>query len=52
MNSSENSVTSTVEQAIELGLKSDEFDLICDIMGRTPNFTEPVSYTHLRDHET
>ena len=45
MNSSENSVTSTVEQAIELGLKSDEFDLICDIMGRTPNFTELSIYS-------
>ena len=45
MNSSKNSVTSTVEQAIELGLKSDEFDLICDIMGRTPNFTELSIYS-------
>lgn len=30
----------TVEQAEQLGLLAKEFDKICDILGRTPNFTE------------
>ena len=35
----------TVEQAVELGLKKDEFDHICEILGRTPNFTELSIYS-------
>ncbi len=35
----------TVEQAIELGLRADEFDLIKEILGRTPNFTEMSVYS-------
>jgi len=30
----------TLKQAHELGLRSEEFDMIKDILGRTPNFTE------------
>ena len=30
----------TLEQAQEMGLKTDEFDKIKEILGRTPNFTE------------
>jgi hypothetical protein len=32
----------TLEQAVELGLRADEFEMIKDILGRTPNFTETV----------
>lgn len=32
--------TVTLDTAKELGLRSDEFDLIKEILGRTPNFTE------------
>ena len=35
----------TLEQAIELGLKSDEFDHICQVLGRKPNFTELSIYS-------
>jgi len=35
----------TVEQAIELGLLASEFDLIKEILGRTPNFTEMSVYS-------
>ena len=35
----------TVEQAIELGLLAEEFDLIKEILGRTPNFTEMSVYS-------
>lgn len=35
----------TVEQAIELGLRADEFDMIKEILGRTPNFTETAVYS-------
>ena len=35
----------TLEQAIELGLRSDEFDMIKEILGRTPNFTETAVYS-------
>ena len=31
---------STVEQALEMGLRADEFDRIKEILGRTPNFCE------------
>ena len=45
MNTTKNATVSTVEQAVELGLKKDEFQHICDIMGRTPNFTELSIYS-------
>lgn len=35
----------TLEQAVELGLRPDEFDAIKKIMGRTPNFTETAVYS-------
>lgn len=38
-------IEATLEQAIELGLRSDEFELIKEILGRTPNFTETAIYS-------
>ena len=35
----------TLEQAVELGLRADEFEMIKKIMGRTPNFTETAVYS-------
>lgn len=35
----------TVEQAVELGLLPEEFELIKEILGRTPNFTETSVYS-------
>ena len=35
----------TLEQAKELGLLESEFEMIKDIMGRTPNFTEMSIYS-------
>ncbi|MDB3907208.1 hypothetical protein N9355_07035, partial [Crocinitomicaceae bacterium] len=35
----------TVEQAVELGLREDEFEMIKGILGRTPNFTETAVYS-------
>ncbi len=35
----------TLEQAIELGLRADEFEMIKGILGRTPNFTETSVYS-------
>ncbi|MBL4862244.1 MAG: phosphoribosylformylglycinamidine synthase subunit PurL [Crocinitomicaceae bacterium] len=35
----------TVEQAVELGLRADEFEMIIEILGRTPNFTETAVYS-------
>lgn len=35
----------TVEQAVELGLRQDEFEMIKEILGRTPNFTETAVYS-------
>ncbi len=35
----------TIEQAIELGLRADEFEMIKGILGRTPNFTETAVYS-------
>ena len=35
----------TVETAKELGLLPEEFDKICDVLGRTPNFTELSVYS-------
>lgn len=34
----------TVEEAKELGLREDEFEMIKEILGRTPNFTETSVY--------
>ena len=34
-----------IDQAIELGLKKEEFIEICNILGRTPNFTELSIYS-------
>lgn len=35
----------TLEQALEMGLRTDEFDKIKEILGRTPNFTEMCVYS-------
>lgn len=35
----------TVEQAVDLGLRVDEFEMIKKILGRTPNFTETSVYS-------
>ena len=35
----------TLEQALELGLRADEFEMIKEILGRTPNFTETSVYS-------
>lgn len=35
----------TVEQAVELGLRADEFEMITGVLGRTPNFTETAVYS-------
>ncbi len=35
----------TLEQALEMGLRNDEFDKITEILGRTPNFTEMCVYS-------
>jgi len=36
---------SSVDQAIELGLNSEEFNEICKVLNRTPNFTELSIYS-------
>lgn len=38
-------VEATLEQAVELGLRAEEFELIKEILGRTPNFTETAVYS-------
>lgn len=35
----------TLEQAVELGLLPEEFELVKEILGRTPNFTETAVYS-------
>ncbi len=35
----------TLEQAVDLGLRADEFEMIKDILGRIPNFTETAIYS-------
>jgi len=35
----------TLEQAIDLGLRAEEFEMIKGILGRTPNFTETAVYS-------
>ena len=36
---------SSVDQAVELGLKKEEFTHICEVLGRIPNFTELSIYS-------
>lgn len=38
-------IEATLEQAVELGLRPEEFDMIKEILGRTPNFTETAVYS-------
>jgi phosphoribosylformylglycinamidine synthase len=38
-------IEATLEQAVELGLRPDEFEMIKTIIGRTPNFTETAVYS-------
>ena len=35
----------SADQAVELGLKKEEFTHICEVLGRTPNFTELSIYS-------
>ena len=35
----------TLEQAVDLGLRPEEFEMIREILGRTPNFTETAVYS-------
>ena len=35
----------TLEQAIDLGIRADEFEQVKEILGRTPNFTETAVYS-------
>ena len=35
----------TLEQALDLGLREDEFEMIKQVLGRTPNFTETAVYS-------
>jgi phosphoribosylformylglycinamidine synthase subunit PurL len=35
----------TLDQAIKLGLRQDEFEAITELLGRTPNFTETAVYS-------
>jgi phosphoribosylformylglycinamidine synthase II len=35
----------TLQQAIDLGLRADEFEQVKEILGRTPNFTETAVYS-------
>ena len=37
--------TANIDQAIELGLKKEEFHHICEVLGRIPNFTELSIYS-------
>ena len=38
-------IEATIDQEIELGLRADEFEMIKEILGRTPNFTETAIYS-------
>lgn len=38
-------IEATIDQAIELGLRAGEFEMIEEILGRTPNFTETAIYS-------
>ena len=37
--------TANIDQAVKLGLKKEEFHHICEVLGRTPNFTELSIYS-------
>ncbi|NQX92305.1 MAG: phosphoribosylformylglycinamidine synthase subunit PurL, partial [Flavobacteriales bacterium] len=45
MQSTATSIPATLDQAQEMGLLPEEFDLIKDILGRVPNFTEMCIYS-------
>jgi phosphoribosylformylglycinamidine synthase subunit PurL len=45
MSNSSSTAPATLEQALEMGLRTDEFDKIKEILGRTPNFTEMCVYS-------
>ena len=45
MESMTTQVPATLEQAIEMGLMAEEFEMIKEILGRTPNFTEMCIYS-------
>jgi len=45
MESTKYQVLATEDQAIELGIRLDEFEMIKEILGRTPNFTELSVYS-------
>lgn len=38
-------MTATLEQAVKLGLREEEFEKIKEILGRTPNFNETAMYS-------
>jgi phosphoribosylformylglycinamidine synthase II len=38
-------MTATLEQAVKLGLREDEFEKIKQVLGRTPNFNETAMYS-------
>ena len=38
-------MTATLEQAVKLGLREEEFQKITEILGRTPNFNETAMYS-------
>ncbi len=38
-------MAATLEQAVKLGLREEEFEKIKEILGRTPNFTETAMYS-------
>ncbi|MDI9319481.1 MAG: phosphoribosylformylglycinamidine synthase subunit PurL [Phycisphaerales bacterium] len=39
------SIEATLEQAIKLGLREEEFEALKKVLGRTPNFTETAMYS-------
>jgi phosphoribosylformylglycinamidine synthase II len=45
MSNKQTNNTATLDQALELGLKKEEFIEICEILGRIPNFTEVSIYS-------
>ena len=45
MSKNPQNIPANVEQAVELGLKKEEFTHICEVLGRIPNFTELSIYS-------
>ncbi|MDG1690275.1 MAG: phosphoribosylformylglycinamidine synthase subunit PurL, partial [Flavobacteriales bacterium] len=45
MSNNQQNKPASAEQAVELGLKKEEFTHICEVLGRTPNFTELSIYS-------